>query len=449
MEKIYDLNPYKLGEKNGFYGGIAGEKDGIVINGENWLVKYPKSLSQMVGENASYSTAPLSEYIGSHIYEILGYDVHKTILGERNNKLVVACKDFETDGKRLMEIRTIKNHTNPELSKLLENRSVSSSESHVVDLEELLLHLDKNDILKNIKDIKQHFFEQAIVDIFINNNDRNNGNWGIIRERGKNDRIAPIFDNGGSFSTKLPEDKLARILNSPELSNNSQNILTAYGKGEHQYNAKKFIKQVRNIPEFKTALQKVVTLINDNIENIKSMMDQIPDSHILQNGDKVSVLSENRRELYKKQLDIRLEAILIPEYEKIAGIHVLEEENQDKRNSYTANRGNVSVECVTKADGSGTLTLDNGRNEIIVPFKSITELEGVEVDFIGWTEADVEKASESIGEILEQIPGCDIEIAGDEEQEIPEHEELSNNEIEQDDAGIEDIETDDHDEIGL
>ena len=26
------------------------------------------------------------------------------------------------------------------------------------------------------------FYEQAIIDIFINNNDRNNGNWGILRE---------------------------------------------------------------------------------------------------------------------------------------------------------------------------------------------------------------------------------------------------------------------------
>ena len=122
---------------------------------------------------------------------------------------------------------------------------------------------------------------------------------------------------------------------------------------------------------------------------------------------------------------------------------------QDERNSYVTSKDNVSVECVTKADGSGKLTLDNGNDIITVPFKGITALEGVEVDFIGWTEADVDKASEAIDEVLEQIPGCDIKIAGDEEQEIPEHEELSNDEIEQNDAGIEDIETDDHDEISL
>ena len=41
----------------------------------------------MRGDVLSYMTAPLSEYIGSHIYEILGIDVHQTILGIRNGKL--------------------------------------------------------------------------------------------------------------------------------------------------------------------------------------------------------------------------------------------------------------------------------------------------------------------------------------------------------------------------
>ena len=49
----------------------------------------------------SYVTSPLSEYIGSQIYKILGYEVHETILvvcfdGKRE-KIVCACKDFIND----------------------------------------------------------------------------------------------------------------------------------------------------------------------------------------------------------------------------------------------------------------------------------------------------------------------------------------------------------------
>ena len=116
---------------------------------------------------------------------------------------------------------------------------------------------------------------------------------------------------------------------------------------------------------------------------------------------------------------------------------------------YYSDKDNVLVKCLIKIDGSGELTLYDGKNEIFVQFASITALDDIEINFIGWAEADVDKASEAINEILERIPGCDIEIARDEEQEVPEHEELSNDEIEQDDAGVEDIETDDHDEIGL
>ena len=110
----FDLNEYPLSERNGTYGGKAGRKEGIKIDGENWIIKYPQNTIGMRGTVASYTTAPLSEYIGSTIFDISGIDVHKTALGTRNGKLVVACKDFcKTEGA-LREIRTLKNIYNEE-----------------------------------------------------------------------------------------------------------------------------------------------------------------------------------------------------------------------------------------------------------------------------------------------------------------------------------------------
>lgn len=80
------------------YGGHAGAKLGIIIDGENWFLKFPKSTRTLRKKvDMSYSTSPLSEYIGSHIYESIDIPVHKTMLGIRDNKLVVACKDFRND----------------------------------------------------------------------------------------------------------------------------------------------------------------------------------------------------------------------------------------------------------------------------------------------------------------------------------------------------------------
>ena len=147
MQQIYNLDPYLTNERNGTYGGQAGEKEGITIDGTYWIVKYPKSTKGMRGDVQSYMTAARSEYIGSHIYEILGIDVHQTILGIRNGKLVVACKDFCQKEGSLREIRTLKNVYNNELSKQLEESLSSSSDSHLVDLEEFLQHFRYNPIL--------------------------------------------------------------------------------------------------------------------------------------------------------------------------------------------------------------------------------------------------------------------------------------------------------------
>ena len=321
MIKIYDFNNNLLSIKNGSYGGQAGGKDGILIDNEEWMLKYPKNLSRMAGENASYSTAPLSEYIGSHIYKILGYDVHETLLGEKNDKLVVACKDFATD-KMLLEIRTLKNHMSKELAELLEGSPVSSTESHVVDFKELLLHLDMNPLLSVVEGIKERFFEQSIVDVLINNNDRNNGNWGILREKGKPDTLAPIFDNGSSFLSKISEDKIGRLLNSDELTNNATNVLTAYGEEGHLYSAKRYFQTAIDIPEFQEAVKKVVPLIKSKLSEIEKMLDEIPEKHPATSGKEIEVMSDERKYLYKKQMEIRIEKLLQPLLEQVLDLQI-------------------------------------------------------------------------------------------------------------------------------
>ena len=51
----------------------------------------------------SYTTSPISEYIGSYVYEIIGIPVHKTMLGIKDKKVVVACKDFHKNNLIVFE----------------------------------------------------------------------------------------------------------------------------------------------------------------------------------------------------------------------------------------------------------------------------------------------------------------------------------------------------------
>ena len=74
---IIYLENFPLSERHGTYGGKMGKKEGIMIGGEYWLVKYPKTHTD--GEHKFHTTSPLSEYIGSHIYNILGIEAQETM----------------------------------------------------------------------------------------------------------------------------------------------------------------------------------------------------------------------------------------------------------------------------------------------------------------------------------------------------------------------------------
>ena len=97
------IDPYK------FYGGANGGKVSIIYNKNRYMIKYPPKPTK--NDDMSYTNSCISEYISCHIINILGFNAQETILGYFNNKLVVACKDFEEDGKRLFEFSKVKNIT--------------------------------------------------------------------------------------------------------------------------------------------------------------------------------------------------------------------------------------------------------------------------------------------------------------------------------------------------
>jgi hypothetical protein len=299
------LDIFPVNERNGIYGGKAGNKEGITIDGEYWLVKYPQSTRGMRGELDSYTTSPLSEYIGSNIYRILGIDVHRTMLGVRNGKVVVACRDFCRNEGSLREIRTLKNIYNNELSKKLEESFSSTSSSHLVDIDEMMIQLQYNPILQNVAGIKERFWEQVITDVLINNNDRNNGNWGVLYENGCYS-LAPVFDNGAAFSNKLPDVKLQDIIkDEARLIQSLDTSKTVYQKDGKQLYAKDIVN-IGYEGLYKAALR-LVPVIKDNTDEISAFIMSIPEK----TGD-MEVCSGIRKEFYIRTTLMRLERYLMP-----------------------------------------------------------------------------------------------------------------------------------------
>lgn len=312
MAFMVDFSNCEYSDRHGMYGGQAGDKDGIIYNGEYWIIKYPKSTKSMDGNSLpSYTTSPLSEYIGSHIYEILGYDVHKTVLGERNNQIVVACRDFCGQYENLVEIRNIKNAANRQLQTQFGEDIPISATGDNVNLDELLVHFSVNPLMQPLEIVKR-FWECAVVDVLIDNNDRNNGNWGLLYNSSTKERyLSPVYDNGNSFSNKMNEEQIKEKLNDSldKKIEFAVGTRTSYMKNEHVVSSKKLFKM--DIPQLWDAVLTVVPNIGRNLENFANLIDNIPETY----HNKL-VCSAERKQFYKEMLRLRYEYLLLPTYER-------------------------------------------------------------------------------------------------------------------------------------
>lgn len=307
--KIYDFNNVEISQRR--YGGKSGLKQGIVLDGENWLLKFPKSTKEYVKVEISYTTSPLSEYLGSHIYASIGLDVHETRLGEKDGKIVVACKDFLGNGERLDEFRAIKNDY---VKGLEEELNDSSTSGNGTDLEELILIMERNPLFLKMPELKKRFWDMFIVDAFIGNNDRNNGNWGVVvNENEKKTRLAPVYDNGNAFNNKSSDKQMHKIISSD--SNFWDSAYTSrmciFLENSKNINPLKYIKECQS-EDCNEALKRIVP--NIKIEEIKNIINEVPNEY-----KGIRITSDIQKEFYQKILECRYEKILKPAFEKVMG----------------------------------------------------------------------------------------------------------------------------------
>ncbi len=92
-----------------------GRKFAVIYNNETYMLKFPHR-SQKKSPNSdviNYANSSISEYLGYHIYESMGFEAQQTLYGTYSDvnetNEVVACKDFAVDGFNLLEFYKIKN----------------------------------------------------------------------------------------------------------------------------------------------------------------------------------------------------------------------------------------------------------------------------------------------------------------------------------------------------
>lgn len=302
---LLDFENYPL-DYNHVYGGHAAQKLGILINGVPYMLKYPNNLKEKNIKNCSlsYSNSPYSEYIGSHIYEILGIPVHKTYLGTRRNHIVVACKNFCEPDEKLMMFSEIKTTFEPSARF---DDSPSVTEGSNADLEEILQILDEHPFFEFVRElVKLRFWNMFIIDAYIGNPDRNNENWGLVSGIDGKKRLAPVYDNGNCLSDKWDSEKVQAFLDGTDeekeiLAFSVPSIFTRAGKKIHPLS---FILRREN-RDCDDAILRIVSRMIRAQKEIRTLVDSAPG------------LETDSKRFYLDMLGTRYEKALLPAFKEI------------------------------------------------------------------------------------------------------------------------------------
>lgn len=300
--QIADFNGYNQNQR--MYGGTAGRKMGISYEGKDYILKFPGNLKGQGMKNIrlSYSNSPVCEYIGSQIYGILGFEVHETLLGERNGKIVVACRDFLEDGERLYEFDKIKVTFEPHFL----DSSGNETNGVGVDLYEILMTIEEHPFLKDVPGIREHFWNMFVVDALLGNPDRNNSNWGIILGTDGKKKIAPVYDNGNCLNCKWDEEKMVEVL-----ADEKKLEIEAY-KGRRcifELEQKKInpyqLMESMEYSECSQAVERLVPVMGGALMQIRELIWDIP------------VLSDVQKKFYDAVMERRYEKVFLPLYRRM------------------------------------------------------------------------------------------------------------------------------------
>ena len=272
------------------YNGANGKKIAVRYDGDVWLLKFPPSTAEKP-TTLSYSNSCYSEHVASNIANMIGLRAHETRLGTFTNgktKVVCACRDFTADGKVLYDFCSIKN-------------TVIDSETGGTgtELGDVLETIDHQSFVDPVV-LKAHFWDMFVVDAFLGNFDRHNGNWGfLVDPTTRKAEIAPAFDFGSCLLPQADDDIMRRVIeDKAELDARIYNFPASALKQE----GKKivyvdFIAQNRD-GVLAPSLKRIVPRID--LAAISAFIDDTP------------YLTDLQRQFYKTYLAARYEVMFAP-----------------------------------------------------------------------------------------------------------------------------------------
>lgn len=277
------------------YGGANGNKLSVIYNDELYMLKLP--MHALRNPNLSYTNSCTSEYLGCHIFNMLGVKAQDTLLGtyKYHDKVrtVVACKDFTSPGVVILDFASIKNQ-------IID----SASNGYGTELSDVLETIEQQTVVDS-EELREHFWNMFVIDAFIGNWDRHNGNWGFLyNQETDHMEIAPIFDCGSSLFPQIDDDLIKKVISSKvEMNARVYDVPTSSilinGKRANYY---KVITSLE-YKDCNAAIKRIVPRIN--LEKINDLI------------DKTEELNQLQKDFLKKILKLRKEIILDTAFKKL------------------------------------------------------------------------------------------------------------------------------------
>ena len=270
------------------YGGANGSKLSVVYNNELYMLKLP--MRALKNPNLSYTNSCTSEYLGCHIFNMLGVKAQETLLGEYEYhgkvRTVVACKDFTSPNTTIVDFASVKNQ-------IID----STSNGYGTELSDILDTIQRQNAI-NSKELEEHFWNMFVIDAFIGNWDRHNGNWGFLYNQETDEmKIAPVFDCGSALFPQIDDELIKKVITSKAEMNARvfdmpTSAILVNGKRGNYY------KMITSL-EYKGCN-----------EAIKRIVPKIALTEIDDLIDEVEQLSQLQKEFLKKVLKLRKESML-------------------------------------------------------------------------------------------------------------------------------------------
>ena len=281
---MLDYSKYPLSDR--YYSG-AEKKKAILISGIPYIVKFQKKSREGLRFNH------VSEYLGSHIFSLLGIYTQETNLGICDGENVVVIRDFLGKDEVFVPFNGVGD------SSLEQDK-----EKYQYSYEDIISMLQDNVKLTNVEQTIDLFWDMFIIDAFIANFDRHGSNWGFIKKNNQY-RLSPVFDNGSSLFPSLNTDeKIEAVLNNQE---EIDRRIYEFPTSQVKYNGQKssYYKIISSLEfeECNHALERIVSRIDfDRIDKLI---------------DSVKCISPIRKEFYKTILRQRYEKILLESYNRL------------------------------------------------------------------------------------------------------------------------------------